>query len=291
MSAKKNQTWTITEALVIGRSELGSISTTPELDAQLLLGFVLNLSRLELVVEAKKVLEEESKRSYCNLLERRKNREPVAYITGKKEFWGLELAVTPNVLIPRPDTELLVETALTFSADFADPLLAFDLGTGSGCIALALSFELKRRRRNFFMLAADKSVEAIKIAKQNAQTHSLEQYINFVCSDWSSAVGQDFDLVVSNPPYLMENDREISAELQYEPQSALYAGRDGLEDYRKIFQALPNLLSSHGVFLGEIGYGQAHQIEALAKELLPRVQIEFHYDLRKIQRVVEIRLG
>lgn len=291
MSVESSGSWAVSEALRFGRNELENSSGSPDLDSQLLLGFVLGLSRLDLVLENKKVLVEDQKNTFCTLIQRRKNHVPVAYLTGKKEFWGLDFAVTPGVLIPRPDTELLVETALTFTADYPDPLLVLDLGTGSGCIALALTFEMKRRARNFFMLALDRSKAALQIAKENSQKLNLNQNINFVCSDWSAAIGQDFDLVISNPPYLIENDQEISEELKFEPQSALYAGREGLDDYRKIFEALPNLLSKNGVFLGEIGYGQAHQIEALARELLPDPHIEFHYDLRKIQRVVEIRLS
>lgn len=283
--------WDISRILQYGRDVLRDCSGTPDLDAQLLLCHVLGLTKLQIIIDAKKEVDANTIEGFKALLQRRKNNEPVAYITGKKEFWGIEFEVSPTVLIPRPDTELLVDMALTFSAEFPNPILICDLGTGSGCIPIALAFELKRRERNFFALACDKSFEAIKLAKRNAAKQGYSTEIQFVCSDWSSAIKHDFDLVLSNPPYLMENDPEISPELKFEPQSALYSGQDGLDDYRKIFTSLPELLSPKGVFLGEIGYGQAHLIEALAKELLPRHNIEFHYDLCRVQRVVEVRLS
>ena len=283
--------WTVSSALQYGRDTLKDISATADLDAQLLLGYALSLSRLEIVVESKKEVESQDLKRFFSAIERRKNNEPVAYITGKKEFWGINFEVTPDVLIPRPDTELLLDTAVTFSAEFPDPILVCDLGTGSGCIAVSLAFELKRRDRNFFVLACDRSTKAINVARRNAKNNNLDDKIHFVCSDWSSAIRSDFDLVLSNPPYLIDGELEISKELEFEPQSALYAGADGLDDYRKIFSALPDLLSPKGVFLGEIGYGQAHLIEKLANEMLPDPFINFHYDLRRLQRVVEIRLG
>lgn len=290
MSAENCATWTIAAALQYGRNQLKELSPSADLDAQLLLCFALSVSRLQLVVDAKQEVSPSKLELFLNLIERRKNLEPVAYITGKKEFWGLDFEVNPSVLIPRPDTELLLEMALTVSAEFKDPILALDLGTGSGCIAVALSHELRRRNRNFFMLACDRSLKALEVASRNAKNNNLSDKINFLCSDWSSAIGQDFDLILSNPPYLIEGDLENSNELKFEPESALYAGGQGLDDYRKIFADLPGLLSSQGVFLGEIGYGQADLIEKLAIEMLPQPEINFHFDLRRIQRVVEIRL-
>lgn len=290
MSIDLIDSYTVSKALQYGRDVLKDCSETPELDAQLLLGFVLNISRLEIVVEFKKVISAHELERFISLLERRKKNEPIAYIIGKKEFWGIEFEVTPAVLIPRPDTELLLDMALTYSAEFSDPVLVCELGTGSGCISVALAFELKRRIRNFFILACDISKEALRIAQRNAVNNKLDHKIGFVCSDWNSAIDQEFDLVISNPPYLMNEDPEISLELKFEPQNALYAGEDGLDDYREILSALPRMLSRKGIFLGEIGYGQAHLIESLAKEILPSAQINFHYDLRRVQRVVEIRL-
>jgi len=280
----------VTEALRCGRQKLEVSSSSPELDAQVLLGSVLGLSRLQLVVEPLKRLSAVQQEMFLAFINRRAQSEPVAYITGTKEFWGLDFFVTPDVLVPRPDTELLVEMALTVSAEFSDPMLVLDLGTGSGCLPVALLFELKRRSRKVFMLAADASLAALKVAQRNIVHHEFTKDIELVCGNWSDAIAQDFDLVISNPPYLERDDKEISRELGFEPQQALYAGLDGLDDYRKIFRALPTLLSSQGVFLGEIGYGQAPAIEALAKNLLPHPQVDFHYDLRRIQRVVEIRL-
>lgn len=280
----------VASALAFGRSRLQDVSPTPELDSQLILAFVLELTKLALVTDPKRELSPEQQQQYADLIERRRKREPVAYLTSHKEFWGLDFEVTRDVLIPRPDTELLVEMALTVAAELPEPLLALDLGTGTGCVPIALAFEFQRRSRNFFFIATDVSPAAVQIAKRNAQSHSLSDKIQFVCCNWSSAIRQEFDLIVSNPPYLYEGDPEVSPELAFEPGQALYAGPQGLDDYREIFKALPSLLSNQGIFLGEIGYGQAVMIEQLAKELLPHPTVDFHYDLRRVQRVVEIRL-
>lgn len=282
--------WNVTTALRQGRDALESCSETPDLDSQLLLGFVLGMSRLQLIVEAKTEVPLAAVNKFFELVERRKKLEPVAYITGSKEFWGMDFKVNRHVLIPRPDTELLVDMAVTYSAEFSDPILVCDLGTGSGCIAVAMAFELQRRDRNFYLLAADRSLEALKVAKQNAIENKLDKKIDFVCSDWSNSFNHEFDLVLANPPYLSVSEFESSEALKFEPESALHSGVEGLNDFNKIFKLLPKLLSRKGVFLGEIGFGQAHLIEDLAKEILPAPQIHFHYDLHRVQRVVEIRL-
>lgn len=282
----------ITNALRLGANQLASTSASPELDAQLLLSHITGLDRLQLVVRANDKLSEENLNQYSYLLRRRQNGEPVAYITETKEFWGLQFKVSPAVLVPRPETEILIENFLSLADSFQDPIIVCDLGTGSGCIAISIAFELKRRSRNCFVLAVDRSLEALKIARQNAEKHNLTDCIQFVCSSWASAIATSspsFDFVVSNPPYLNLGDTEISVELQYEPATALFAGIDGLDDYRTIFKQLPDMLVKGGIFLGEFGYGQYPALSKLASEMLPAATVDMHPDLRKIPRILELR--
>lgn len=286
---------TIENVLRLGCLELAETSSTAVLDAQLLLSHVTNLDRLKLIVNSKQNLSTEQIEHYSYLISRRKNSEPVAYIIGYKEFWGLRFNVSPYVLVPRPETEILIESFLTLIESYPDPLLVCDLGTGSGCIAISVAHELRRRGRNFFVLAVDKSQKALEIARQNAQMHGLEDSIHFVCSSWASAIRMPdskshFDFVLSNPPYIGKDEIELQKELNYEPASALFSGDDGLDDYRIIISQLPQLLSPHGVFLGEFGYAQYPYLSQLVQQILPEAKIDMHPDLRKIPRVLELKL-
>jgi release factor glutamine methyltransferase len=210
----------------------------------------------------------------------------MAYILGRKEFWGLNFAVSPATLIPRPDSETIIEAALAAVPMRDGVQRILDLGTGTGCLLLAALSEFK----NAFGLGVDISQPAAALAAANARNLGLATRSAFVVSDWTSALTDTkFDLILGNPPYIAGADfAGLMPEVrQYEPDSALYGGLDGLAAYRAIIAALPELLSDPGLALLELGAGQAEQVEHLAKAA--GFQTDFRRDLANIPRVVLIR--
>lgn len=230
------------------------------LEAQLLLQHVLNVNRTWLITHENDALEPNQQASFEVLLQRRLSSEPLAYILGKREFYGLDLAVTPDTLIPRPDTETLVEAALEKIPDNVNCNI-LDLGTGSGAIALAIA----HNRPQANVVAVDFSQAALKIAQQNSEDLSIAN-VSFTHSDWFSALkGQKFDVIVSNPPYIEANDPHLTA-LNFEPTSALISGVDGLDDIRRIAQSALIYLKPQGWLMLEHGYNQATQVQDLLAE-------------------------
>jgi release factor glutamine methyltransferase len=227
-----------------------------------------------------KLLPDELFVSYAELLERRRQGEPIQYITGETEFYGLPFRVTPDVLIPRPETEHLVEKVLELAANFAAPRIV-DVGTGSGCIAITLAHKLTHAA----ITAIDLSTVALTVARDNAKRNGVD--LRFLEGDLLAPVaGERFEIVVSNPPYVPTADREsLSVEVRdYEPAQALFAGEDGLEVYRRLIPAAFDALIPSGFVVLEIGYGQSPAIT----EMLARcgfAQIEFVPDLQGIPRV------
>ena len=225
------------------------------LDAELLLAHTLSSSRAQLKSHPESMPSAERASRYAELIRRRAVGEPVAYITGRREFWSLPLAVSPAVLIPRPETELLVERALDLRAAADGSLL--DLGTGSGAIAIAIASE----RPAWRITATELSESALATARLNAAALGLHR-IEFLPGNWfEPLVGRRFDLVASNPPYIAESDPALRrAPLQYEPRLALAAGEDGLSSLRGIIQAAPAYLERHGWLLLEHGADQADRV-------------------------------
>jgi len=220
------------------------------------------------------------------LVKRRLAGEPIQYIAGEAEFYGLPLFVTRDVLIPRPETEHLVEKALQLSAEFADPRIV-DVGTGSGAIAVALATHL----RNVSITATDISSAALAIARRNAQRNRVTDRVRFVAGDLLAPVaGEQFEMVVSNPPYVAEADRRtLAIEVrEFEPAAALFAGSGGLSVYRRLIPAAHDALAAGGVLLLEIGHGQQTAVGALLKSA-GFGAIEFTADLQGIPRVVTAR--
>jgi release factor glutamine methyltransferase len=216
------------------------------------------------------------------LIERRRAGEPIQYITGEQEFYGLPFRVTPDVLIPRPETEHLVEKALALAAAFMHPRIV-DVGTGSGSIAVALAHELPDAQ----ITAADISAAALEIARGNAERNGVAGRIEFFESDLLAAIaGERFEMVVSNPPYVPAADRDsLSIEVrEHEPALALFAGEDGLAIYRRLIPDAFAVLASGGFLLMEIGYGQSQAVAALLTAA-GFEQIEFVPDLQGIPRV------
>lgn len=234
------------------------------LDVECLLAYVLNVSRPYLHTWPEQAITPEQKKRFDILLERRIQGEPLAYIVGYQEFWSLPLMVSKAVLIPRPETELLVEQVLAFFPKTLPNIRLLDLGTGSGAIALALASE----RPDWQITAVDKSLDALCIAKKNAQDLNI-QNVELYQSDWFSAVSlkRQFDIIVGNPPYIAPMDIHLQqAELKYEPKEALVSSPDGLEDCRKIIQMAPRYLALEGWLMLEHGYDQGPAMIALMKD-------------------------
>lgn len=243
-------------------------SPTPRLDAELLLAAVLGKPRSYLRTWPERALDEQQLALYQASLARRRNGEPVAYILGQQGFWSLDLEVAPHTLIPRPDTELLVETALELLP--ATPLEVLDLGTGTGAIALALACE----RSAWQLTGVDRVEAAVALAERNRQRLQLGN-ARFLHSHWFSALaGRRYGLILSNPPYIRADDRHLNeGDVRFEPSSALVAGVDGLDDIRAIIQAAPMHLLAGGWLLLEHGFDQAGEVRHL---LLARGFSEVH---------------
>jgi release factor glutamine methyltransferase len=250
-------------------------------DAERLLLHVLGKDKAWLMAHGDELLSGELSKSYNELLERRRKGEPIQYITGEIEFYGLPFRVTRDVLIPRPETELLVEKVLLLAGRFDRPRIV-DVGTGSGAIAVALVHEWPSAE----ITAIDMSAPALVLAGENARRNGAE--IRFLLGDLLAPVaGERFEIIVSNPPYVAEADRPtLPVEVrEYEPALALYAGNDGLDVYRRLIPAAFDALTPGGFMALEIGCGQSPAIT----ELLVRSgfeQIEFVSDLQGILRVV-----
>lgn len=233
---------------------------SPRLDAEVLLCELLGCNRAGLMIRADDVLSTEMALRYAALIERRQLGEPVAYLTGRREFWSLDLQVSPAVLIPRPDTELLVEWALERLRGTDAPRIA-DLGTGSGAIALALASE----RPDAAVIAVDLSADALSQAAHNARLLGLER-VDFRLGDWLAPLtGQSFDLIVSNPPYVAEQDPHLR-DLRFEPRRALTAGADGLADLRRIAAEAPACLKPGAALLLEHGAEQGEAVRTLLRQ-------------------------
>lgn len=233
-------------------------SPTARLDAELLLAAALGKSRSYLRTWPEHEPGAEQLAAFAALLERRRAGEPVAYILGHQGFWSLDLGVAPHTLIPRPDTELLVETALQLAP--ATPQRVLDLGTGSGAIALALASE----RGGWQVTGVDRIAEAVALAERNRQRLKLGN-AEFRQSSWFDGLaGERFDLILSNPPYIAADDRHLGeGDVRFEPLSALVAGVDGLDDIRQIIAQAPRHLQAGGWLLLEHGYDQAEAVREL----------------------------
>ena len=230
------------------------------LDTHMLLTHLMQKSRSWLLANDDAVLNEEQQQLMHSLIERRASGEPVAYLLGQKEFYGLTLRVSSAVLVPRPDTETLVDWALELMRGFSAPASVLDMGTGSGAIALALKHNLPSAR----VTALDASAGALEVAMHNATQLQLD--VQFLQSDWWERVtGQRFNLIVSNPPYVSGDDEHLVA-LQHEPQMALTPGGDGLGALRHIAAGAPAHLNSGGWLLLEHGHNQAPAVTAMLVE-------------------------
>jgi release factor glutamine methyltransferase len=253
---------------------LAASSDSAVLDAEVLLCLTLGKERSHLRAWPDKELQPEHTARFWSLIQERQKGTPIAYITGNREFWSRDFHVTPDVLIPRPDTELLIELSLKL-IPLDKPIKIIDLGTGSGIIAITLAAE----RPHAQVSATDLCLAALRIAQLNANKHGTTN-IQFYQSNWLSNVPKDkFNLIVSNPPYIAENDNHLQqGDIRFEPQSALCAGDQGLSDIKTITETARNYLESEGYLLIEHGYDQQRQVQTIFKD--------FHYD--NVQTVTDL---
>nr|WP_211112626.1 peptide chain release factor N(5)-glutamine methyltransferase [Azospirillum sp. SYSU D00513] len=261
---------------------------TPELDARLLVQHALGLERDELFLRMETSYPEEVEARVAAMVERRAAREPVGRILGHREFWTLDLALNPGTLEPRPDTETVVEAVLGAVENPGAPLRILDLGTGTGCILLALLAELPRATG----LGVDLSPQAVEAATGNAARNGLEARAAFRTGDWGRGLEERFDIVVSNPPYIPSAEiAGLAPEVrEHDPLRALDGGGDGLDAYRAIVAQLPGLLKPGGIAAFEVGQGQAPDLQALLRDAGLEVTGVFS-DLGGVERCVRARNG
>jgi release factor glutamine methyltransferase len=259
-------------------------------EAGSLLGYVLGRDRSFILTHAEDAIGKEQAERFRECLERRAQGEPLQYITAHQEFFGLDFEVTEDVLIPRPETELLIETALKLLTPSADAFIC-DLGTGSGCIVITLMRQLKQARA----VAIDISLDALAVARRNAVRHSVAERIDFVHSDCFAALNSrelrpSFDLIVSNPPYVEEGAMaDLQREVRdFEPRRALAAGADGLDIIRRLLLEASNFLKTGGYLLFEIGFNQGASVEQLFDPKIWKL-MDIHKDLQGIPRTVALQ--
>lgn len=254
---------------------------TSGLDAQVLLAHCIGRDRQFLYAHPERELSGADEERFRSMVARRMEGEPVAYITGEKEFWSLTFEVTPDVLIPRPDTEILIEEVLKLFKREAEVRI-LEIGTGSGAISVALASELQRAS----ITATDSSPESLAVAAGNARNNQVSERISFMCGDLFEPVRGPFDIIVSNPPYISEEEFALLApEVRgYEPRSALVAGPDGTEIHRRLVQGARQLLADGGWLAMELGAGQRGAIEKMLYNS-DYCDIVFHRDYAGVERV------
>ncbi|ABR74794.1 protein-(glutamine-N5) methyltransferase, release factor-specific [Actinobacillus succinogenes] len=236
-------------------------------DANLLLQSVTQKTKSQIIAFSDTVLDEKTLQNLTALLNRRATGEPVAYILGETEFWTLSLKVSPHTLIPRPDTEILVERALE-RIPLKDGVSVLDLGTGTGAIALSLAKELKKRGQKYWVLGVDLMPEAVVLAQRNAERNQLDD-VEFRRSSWFNNIHETFDLVVSNPPYIDADDAHLTqGDVRFEPLSALIAEEQGYADLRHIIEQTPRYLNPQGWLLLEHGWRQGEKVRSFFDENL-----------------------
>lgn len=284
------------ELVVQGTELVSKSSSTPRLDAELLLAHVMGFTRVQLFSRSEDQVTSAQEEKFRALIFRRQKHEPIAYLIGTKEFFGIPFKVTPDVLIPRPETETLVERALLRTSKMQGQLRILDLGTGSGCIAVALASELASEERDFRITAVDQSEKALSIAQENAASAGVLKKIRFLKGDWLSALHPEeekFSLVVANPPYVAKGDSDVSPEIYFEPEQALYATNGGLDAIRVLLGGVPRIMSARGIFLCEMGSKQRTGIEELARQtgMGKEFSLEFFQDLAGLDRGFELTLS
>ena len=246
----------ISRALSRATEQLGKVSDTPRLDAEVLMSAALGITRDRLLLNNPNG---QAPDAFYEFIERRARGEPVAYLTGQKAFWTIDLAVGPGALVPRPDSETLIVAAVEHFAGSPGPERILDLGTGPGTLLLAALDEWPRA----IGLGIDSSDEALYYAKRNADRLGMADRATFRLGDWAGGIEASFDLLLCNPPYVAEGAETGPGVAEYEPAEALYAGGEGLDDYRRLAPEIGRLLAPGGLAAIEIGFDQADTASAL----------------------------
>jgi release factor glutamine methyltransferase len=265
---------------------------TARLDAEALLSHIIMKDRVWLITHRDDALEDDHQRGFADVVQRRTRREPLQHIIGNQEFWGLEFKVSPDVLIPRPETEFIIEAALAIVRDRNTPVRIIDLCTGSGCIAVSLAKELTAAR----VIATDASEKALALARENTRGHGVSERIRFLPGDLFEPLEEldirgQIDIIVSNPPYVRAGDLPmLQPEVRdYEPEMALIAGPEGTELAMKIIQRAPAYLKKNGALIMEMGMGQAEALTRMVEATGAYAKPAVLKDLAGIERVLVAR--
>jgi release factor glutamine methyltransferase len=239
----------------------GISETEASVDVDLYARTILGWDKARLLVEQQAAVPEPLEPTFSAWIERRLNREPSAYIVGHREFWGRDFIVTPAVLIPRPETEFIVDEAVAHLRGVPAPRAA-DIGTGSGCIAIAVASEVLGAR----FIATDVSEAALGIARANAERHGVADRIQFVATSYLDGVGGGFNVITANPPYVKDGDKPaLARDVRHEPEVALFGGTEGLRDIAGVLDAAATALLPGGWLVMEFGFGQEPHVEALVQ--------------------------
>ena len=277
----------VRELLVHATNELsGKRTGNPNLEAEVLLRHVMDLPREAFFASLDEDLNTDQDALVLDLVTQRVAGTPLAYITGHREFYGMDFAVNPSVLIPRQETELLVEKVLELAKNHAEETLTVvDVGTGSGVIAIALAYNLPEA----VVFGTDIAPEALKVAWENCLRHGVADRVHLKQGDLLEPIEEPVDIVVSNPPYLTSDDMALAPpEIKREPAGALYGGEDGLDVIRRLLRQLPSKLKPGGSAFIEIDHRQLDDVVALAREAFPGAGVSFERDLLGLERVVII---
>lgn len=277
------------ERLAAGRDRLVAAGIEPAsaaIDVDLFARMILGWDRARVLSAGREPAPEALEPRFSEWIRRRAHREPTAYIVGVREFWGLDFGVTPDVLIPRPDSELIVEEALAVLAalSLTQPRVA-DIGTGSGCLAVSLAREVPAAR----VTATDISAKALEVARQNAKRHRVDDRVRYVETSFLDGVEGPFDLIAANPPYVKEGDRpSLSRDVQHEPDVALFGGASGLRDVEAVFDTALWALAPGGWLVMEFGLGQEDDVRRLVAAR-PALRLDrVRQDLQGISRTAVI---
>jgi release factor glutamine methyltransferase len=284
---------TLAEALKDAAAALSTAGiANARLDAEVLLSHIMRKNRVWLITHGDDVLDDNNQREFDEAIRRRTKREPLQHLIGNQEFWGLEFKVTPDVLIPRPETEFIIEAALTCAQDRNRQVRIIDLCTGSGCIAVSLAKELSASR----LIATDASRRALAVARENARDHGVADRIRFLEGDLFSPLEEldiraGIDIIVSNPPYVKSGDLPtLQPEVRdYEPEMALIAGPGGTEIAATIIKIAPEYLKKNGALIMEMGLGQAKTLTRMVEATGAYGKPEILKDLAGIDRVLIAR--
>jgi release factor glutamine methyltransferase len=279
---------TLREALVAARERLvdaGVAVQEAAIDVDLYARTILGWDRARLLTEQQSPAPSDLEPRFSEWISRRVRREPSAYIVGVREFWGLDFIVTPAVLIPRPETEFVVEESLALVRALAAPRIA-DIGTGSGCIAVSLAYEMPHAH----LVASDVSADALDVARRNAERHGAAGRIELVAASYLGGIEGDFDLIAANPPYVRDGDKPaLAPDVRYEPDVALFGGTRGLRDIEGVLDTAAAKLRPRGWLVMEFGFGQEDDVRALVAARPTLDVVRVREDLQGLARTVIIQ--